>query len=91
MLLPVIIFAGKLHADDHPIKSADQQVVAAGTAMLRRYVEGERLTYLMKGLNEDWRYEIQGHSVEAQNSVPQSRPGDASADRPGYGHAHFLR
>jgi len=68
MLLPVIIFAGKLHTDDHPIKSADQQVAAAGTSMLRRYVEGEKLTYLMKGLNEDWRYEIQGNSVGKERS-----------------------
>ena len=63
MLLPVIIVAGKLHANNHPIKAANQQVAAADTAMLRRYVEGETLTYLMRGLNEDWRYEIRGNSV----------------------------
>ena len=37
--------------------------------MLRRYVEGERLTYLMKGLNEDWRYEIQGNSVVKKDPI----------------------
>lgn len=31
--------------------------------MLRHYVEGEQLTYLMKGLNEEWKYEIQGNAV----------------------------
>ena len=68
ILLPLIIFARRFHAhaDDHPIKAADQQVAATGTAILRRYMEGERLTYLMKGLNEDWRYEIQANSVEKE-------------------------
>jgi hypothetical protein len=52
-----------------PFKPVDQQHASgAGNAMLRRYVEGERLTYLMKGLNEDWRYEIQGNSVVRKDS-----------------------
>lgn len=57
-------FAGNVNADDHSSKPAGQQDGSkAGNAMLRRYVEGERLTYLMKGLNEDWQYQIQGNSL----------------------------
>ncbi len=31
--------------------------------LVRRYVEGETLTYLMKGKNEGWNYQIQGTGV----------------------------
>src|SRR5438445_3067100 len=31
--------------------------------LLRRYREGEKLTYQMKGLNEKWRYEIQADGI----------------------------
>lgn len=34
-----------------------------GAAIVRHYVEGEKLTYLMKGVNEEWRYEIRGNGV----------------------------
>jgi hypothetical protein len=57
-------FLGKVDADDRNLNPVDQQHASgAANTMLRHYEEGERLTYLMKGLNEDWRYEIQGTSV----------------------------
>ena len=68
-LLCAFIFVGKVHADDHPIKAAAQQVLGADNAMLRRYAEGEKLSYLMKGVNEDWRYEIQGNSVVKRDAT----------------------
>ena len=62
-------FPGKVNAGNRPFKPVDQQhAPGAGNAMLRHYVEGERLTYLMKGLNEEWRYEIQGTSVVKKDS-----------------------
>jgi hypothetical protein len=33
------------------------------------YKEGERMTYLMKGVNENWRYEIQAAGVVKKDSV----------------------
>ena len=57
-------FLGKMQAGDRPLQPVSKQHTSgAGSAILRRYVEGEKLTYLMKGLNEDWRYQIQGTSV----------------------------
>jgi hypothetical protein len=33
------------------------------TVLLRRYHEGEKLTYQMKGMNENWHYEIQADGI----------------------------
>jgi hypothetical protein len=35
----------------------------------RRYREGEKLTYHMKGVNEDWHYEIQATGVVKKDSI----------------------
>jgi len=44
--------------------SAFAQDVPRGEALLaRRYREGETLTYRMKGVNENWRYELQASGV----------------------------
>lgn len=37
--------------------------------LTRRYVEGEKLTYHMKGINENWRYEIQADGVVKKDSA----------------------
>jgi len=37
--------------------------------LLRRYHEGEKLTYHMKGINEDWHYEIQADGVVKKDSA----------------------
>ena len=37
--------------------------------LLRRYHEGEELTYHMKGINEDWHYEIQADGVVKKDSA----------------------
>lgn len=37
--------------------------------LLRRYREGEKLTYHMKGINEDWKYEIQAEGVVKKDSA----------------------
>lgn len=36
-----------------------QDISPSANLLLRRYQEGEKLTYKMKGLNEQWHYEIQ--------------------------------
>jgi hypothetical protein len=36
--------------------------------LLRRYREGEKLTYYMKGINEDWHYEIQADGIVKRDS-----------------------
>jgi hypothetical protein len=49
---------------------AGKQSAAAETPGLlaRRYQEGEKLSYHMKGLNEDWRYEVQADGVVKRDS-----------------------
>jgi hypothetical protein len=37
--------------------------------LLRRYREGEKLTYHMKGINEDWHYEIQADGIVKKDST----------------------
>jgi len=37
--------------------------------LLRRYHEGEKLTYHMKGINEDWHYEIQADGIAKKDSA----------------------
>jgi hypothetical protein len=37
--------------------------------LLRRYREGEKLTYYMKGVNEDWHYEIQADGIVKKDSA----------------------
>jgi hypothetical protein len=64
VLVCIAPFCGKVHAGGRFPQSADQQHASgAGNTMFRRYEEGEKLTYLMKGVNQDWRYQIQGNSV----------------------------
>jgi len=48
---------------------AEKQSTAETPGLLaRRYQEGEKLTYRMKGLNENWRYEIQADGVVKRDS-----------------------
>lgn len=42
---------------------------AGGGLFQRRYVEGEKLVYHMKGINEDWRYEIDAIGVVKKDSA----------------------
>jgi hypothetical protein len=37
--------------------------------LLRRYREGEKLTYYMKGINENWHYEIQADGIVKKDST----------------------
>jgi hypothetical protein len=37
--------------------------------LLRRYRDGEKLTYHMKGINEDWHYEIQADGIVKKDSA----------------------
>jgi hypothetical protein len=51
-------------------KSAEPQRTApANSLVVRRYIEGETLTYLMKGVNEEWRYGIQGNGVVRKDAA----------------------
>jgi hypothetical protein len=49
--------------------SAAQTVPSDHNLLLRRYREGEKLTYHMKGINEDWHYEIQADGVVKKDSA----------------------
>jgi hypothetical protein len=40
--------------------------------LLRRYREGEKLTYHMKGIDEDWHYEIQAEILITISYSPNS-------------------
>jgi len=42
---------------------------AGNSVLLRHYREGEKLTYHMKGINEDWRYEIQADGIVKKDSA----------------------
>jgi hypothetical protein len=59
-VLLICITAGLLPAQ---APSNDQNV------LLRRYHEGEKLTYQMKGVNEAWHYEIQADGVVIKDSA----------------------
>lgn len=63
-------FALSVSAGCLPSRAADQQHASpAPNPTIRRYAEGEKLSYLMKGMNEDWRYEIQGNAVVKKDSA----------------------
>jgi len=47
---------------------APQDVPTGSNPLLRRYREGEKLTYHMKGVNENWRYEIQADGIVKKDS-----------------------
>ncbi len=49
-------------------KSDDRAAAADATLLKRRYHEGEKLTYHMKGMNEAWRYEIQANGLVKRDS-----------------------
>jgi hypothetical protein len=49
-------------------KSGDQAASADVILLKRHYHEGEKLTYLMKGMNEAWRYEIQANGLVKRDS-----------------------
>lgn len=70
MLACISSSALNVNASSNPRKTADQQhASAASTPMIRGYVEGEKLSYLMKGVNEDWRYQIQGDGVVKKDAA----------------------
>lgn len=48
---------------------AGQVGITAPNALLRHYHEGEKLTYRMKGVNENWRYDIQADGVVKKDSA----------------------
>ena len=52
-----------------PKAAEPQRTAPAAGLLVRRYVEGETLTYLMKGVNEEWRYEIQGNGVVKKDAA----------------------
>lgn len=49
--------------------NAAQRAQPGRRLFARRYKEGGRMTYLMKGMNEDWRYEIQADGVVKKDST----------------------
>jgi len=49
-------------------KGGDQVALADVILLKRHYEEGEKLTYQMKGRNEDWHYEIQANGVVKRDS-----------------------
>jgi len=59
-VLLICVTAGLLPAQTPP---ADQN------PLLRRYHEGEKLTYHMKGINEVWHYEIQADGIVIKDSA----------------------
>jgi len=46
-----------------PAPAANQTSSASSNLLVRRYQEGEKLTYRMKGTNKQWQYEIQADGV----------------------------
>jgi hypothetical protein len=46
-----------------PSQSAAQALPRGPSPLIRRYCEGEALTYRMTGINEQWRFEIQAEGV----------------------------
>jgi hypothetical protein len=48
---------------------AAQTVPSGNNELLRRYRDGEKLTYHMKGVNEDWHYEIQADGIVKKDST----------------------
>jgi hypothetical protein len=47
---------------------AAQAIPTSQNLLLRRYREGEKLTYHMKGVNEDWHYKIQADGIVKKDS-----------------------
>jgi len=48
---------------------ASQVVTSDQNLLFRRYQEGEKLTYHMKGINENWHYEIQADGIVKKDSA----------------------
>ncbi|MFZ0797242.1 MAG: hypothetical protein WCA13_02025 [Terriglobales bacterium] len=46
-----------------------QSLPADSSLLRRRYREGEKLTYHMKGINEDWHYEVQADGIVKKDSA----------------------
>lgn len=51
-----------------PVLAIGQQSPAPQNPLRRQYVEGQKLTYRMKGANESWRYEIDAEGVVKKDS-----------------------
>ena len=49
--------------------TAKQTPASATHLLTRRYTEGEKLTYAMKGSNEDWEYQIQATGVVKKDAA----------------------
>jgi hypothetical protein len=70
-------------------RSASAPAAANSNLLSRRYHEGETLAYHMKGINDNWRYEINAHGVVKKgagggfveeyswSNLVSNRPGDA--------------
>lgn len=47
---------------------AGQDVIVSPNPLLRHYTVGQRLAYHMKGINENWHYEIQAEGIVKKDS-----------------------
>jgi hypothetical protein len=47
---------------------AGQDVALSSNPLLRRYTDGQKLRYHMKGINENWHYEIQADGIVKKDS-----------------------
>jgi hypothetical protein len=52
-----------------PAPAANQTASASSNLLVRRYQEGEKLTYHMKGINEQWQYAIQADGVVKKDAA----------------------
>jgi len=52
-----------------PAPAANQSAPPSSNLLARRYQEGEKLTYRMKGTNQQWQYEIQADGVVKKDAA----------------------
>ena len=48
--------------------AAGQDVAIRSSPLLRHYTDGQKLTYRMRGINENWHYEIQADGIVKKDS-----------------------
>ena len=48
--------------------AAGQDVAIRSSPLLRHYTDGQKLTYRMRGINENWHYEIQADGIAKKDS-----------------------
>lgn len=65
-----LTFAGAVLVSARPPgPAADQSAAPSSNLLARRYQEGEKLTYRMKGTNQQWQYEIQADGVVKKDAA----------------------